>query len=118
MILVVSGSRNWTDVKTVYSELDGIHRRYKVEAVFHGEAAGLDRLAKRWAEDRGIPAFGCPYPGTYGSAGGPIRNGWLLEFSHADLLVAFPLPDSRGTWNMVTQAKAKRVPIRIVRTHL
>lgn len=117
MRIVVTGSREWNDKPLVYRVMDDLHVKYGIEVVFHGEAAGLDGIVKMWALERGLPVFGCPYASAHGKAGGPIRNGWLLKYGQPDLLVAFPLKHSVGTWNCVTQAKRAGIPIRIVRDH-
>ena len=46
-----------------------------------------------------------------------MRNGWLLDFGLPNLVVAFPMKGSVGTWNMVTQAKQRGLNIRIIREH-
>jgi hypothetical protein len=117
MRVVVSGSRDWTDAALVYATMDDLHARYGIELVVHGEQRGLDLLVKQWAMERGLPVFGCPYPPAYGKQGGGIRNGWLLDFGTPNLVVAFPMKDSRGTWNMVTQAKQRGLNIRLIQDH-
>lgn len=123
MRVVVSGDRTYRDKPLVYRVMDDLHRQYGIEVVFHGEAPGLDGIVKQWAVERGIPVFGCPYASALGKQGGPIRNGWLLKYglpngSHdPHLVVAFPMKNSVGTWNMVTQAKALGLSIRIIKDH-
>jgi hypothetical protein len=117
MRLVVSGSREWNDKALAYAVMDDLHAKYAIEVVFHGEADGLDGIVKRWCIERGIPVFGCPYASAYDKQGGPIRNGWLLTYGVPDMVVAFPMKNSIGTWNLVTQAKARKIPIRIVKNH-
>lgn len=117
MRVAVTGSREWSDKPLVYQIMDDLHAKYVVEVVFHGDQRGLDGLVKLWALERGIPVFGCPYASAYGKQGGPIRNGWLLQFGEPDLLVAFPMAASSGTWDMVQKAKAAGVSVRIVKDH-
>lgn len=115
MMLVVTGSRNWTDKALLVKTLDDIHVRYNVVALLHGGASGADGLAGQWAQQRGVPEIIIPYASFYGKKGGTIRNGWLLDFGRPDLVVAFPTEQSVGTWNCVTQAKERGLNIRIVR---
>lgn len=117
MRLVVSGSRDWTDRALVYEVMDTLHSNYGIEVVFHGDQRGLDTWVKQWALERGVPVFGCPYPPAYGKQGGGVRNGWLLDFGLPNLVVAFPMKASVGTWNMVTQAKQRGLNIRVIRDH-
>lgn len=117
MRVVVSGDRTYRDRDLVYRVLDDLHARYGITLLVHGEATGLDTLAKQWAMERGVPPFGCPYASAYGKDGGPIRNGWLLDFGMPELVVAFPMKNSVGTWNMVTQAKQRGLNIRLITEH-
>lgn len=114
MRVVVTGSRFWKNREVIYDTLDELHRKYVIEVLYHGEASGADTMAKQWAMERGIPVFGCPYAGAYGKQGGSIRNGWLLDEGRPDLVVAFPTAESKGTWNMLTQAKGRGIGIRLV----
>ncbi len=116
MIVVVTGSRTWTDRATLYATLDDLHTRYGVEVLYHGGAAdGADRLSGRWAQERGVPEVTVPYASAYGQRGGSIRNGWMLDLARPDLVVAFPDDNARGTWNCVTQAKQRGLQIRVVK---
>lgn len=123
MIVVVTGSRTWTHRSVLYQALDEVHAKYGITWLIHGRAAGADGLAEAWSIERGVPNPSIPYPSARGKDGGPIRNGWLLDLAQAlvllttdtVLVVAFPTPESVGTWNCVTQAKARGLPIRIVR---
>lgn len=113
----MTGDRTYRDRALVYATMDDLHARYGITLVVHGEATGLDTLVKGWALERGLPVFGCPYPPAYGKQGGTIRNGWLLDFAMPELVVAFPMKHSIGTWNMVTQAKQRGLNIRIITEH-
>lgn len=123
MIVVVTGSRTWTNRGVLVQALDDLHARYGISWLVHGRAAGADGLAELWALERGIPNPSIPYASAHGKGGGPIRNGWLLDVAQAlagatgesVLVVAFPTPESIGTWNCVTQAKNRGLAIRIVK---
>lgn len=118
MRVVVTGSREWTDTALLRQVLDDLHVQYGIEVLFHGDQRGADTLAKQWCLERGIPVFGCPYPPAYGKTGGSTRNGWLLKYGLPDLVVAFPMKNSVGTWNCVTQARGLNLRIRTVRNHV
>lgn len=122
MIVVVTGSREWTDRMRLRDELETIHRRYTIDLLIEGDADGVDKFAGSWAAERGIPLAKMPYAVAYGKGGGPVRNGWMLALANsvardrADsvLVVAFPTKSSVGTWNCVQQAKGLGIHIRIV----
>lgn len=50
----------------------------------------------------------------YGRAAGPIRNGKMLD-EGAEQVIAIPDAQSRGTWDMVNQAKGRGVPVYVHR---
>jgi hypothetical protein len=112
--VVVTGSRKHRDWPFVSRAMNQLHREYDIEVVFHGEADGLDKLVKRWCIQHGIPVFGCPFATAYGKGGGPIRNGWLLQYGQPEVVFGFPLPDSRGTWDCLRQAQERGIPTRII----
>lgn len=110
MRVMVTGSRDHNNVGLIESTLKAL----SPTVVIHGEAPGADSIAKEWAMWRGIPAIGIPAAwDALGKSAGPIRNGWLLD-EHPDLVVAFPLPQSRGTWDAVRQAKERGIPVTVV----
>ncbi len=114
MKLIVSGSRNCTDDKKIFSELDRIHRTANITLIIHGGARGVDALAGLWATNNNIPVQ--VYPAdwvTFGRAAGPIRNKQMLD-SHPDRWIAFPSEDSRGTKNFITQAMETTIPGQII----
>lgn len=74
-----------------------------------GHARGVDTLAEKYAEERGIPIQVFPAEWKkYGKAAGPIRNRAMLEYAKEGTVVvaAFWDGQSRGTGNMIKQAKA------------
>jgi len=50
--LLVCGGRDFFDYELVERTLDALERP---SLVIQGNARGADRLAKRWAKERGIP---------------------------------------------------------------
>jgi len=52
----------------------------------------------------------------YGKKAGGIRNTWMLDDLEpgelVDVLLAFPLAGSIGTWDCIRKAKARGIPIR------
>src|SRR3990167_3968368 len=79
--------------------------------VIEGGARGVDRQARGVAESAGVA--GGKYPAGWGAhsrAAGSIRNQQMLD-TGIDLVLAFPGPDSRGTWDMVRRAERAGVPV-------
>lgn len=118
MIVLVSGTRfppasAWL---TLTHQLEDLHNRYGIEVVIHGGADGIDVWGGAWAQQKGVPEMVFPYPPAYGEEGGPIRNGWMLQWGHPNFLLALPLKSGKsgGTWNMIQQAARAKVQTRVV----
>lgn len=108
MRVLVCGGRDFTDREWLYSVLDSLPS--KPMYVIHGGAAGADKMAGEWAKSRFIPAlvFEADWK-QHGRAAGPIRNQFMLDEGHPDLVIAFP--GGRGTADMVRKAEAAGVPV-------
>jgi len=91
----------------------------------HGGAAyyiGADYIAKRCAQSLGIEVeeHPCEDPcdihgrahmwKTLGRAAGPVRN-QAMVFDGADVCLAFPLGESRGTWDCMRRAEEAGIPV-------
>lgn len=101
----------------------------------HGAAPGADTLAAEGAARMGwsVRAYPAEWE-RWKKAAGPIRNQAMLDHEHTEapehdpgfacpyehhafdgpieLVLAFPTPDSRGTWDMIERAVAARIPVR------
>lgn len=105
----VTGPRDEEDKEFVWSALDEFHRSDKgpITELGQGEARGVDRFAKEWAEDQGIPMK--PYPADWDQfeeAAGAIRNGEMLDDFRPDYLLVFPR-GGPGTTDCAKQARKK-----------
>lgn len=119
LAVAVTGSRRWTDRLAITSALEALEPFLAV--VIEGGAPGADRIAGQWAAQaryRGIGWVRFPADWkTYGKAAGPRRNAemvaWLLgaedRCDWQPYYLAFPLPDSKGTWDMVDQCLASGI---------
>ena len=110
MKVLVCGGRDFRSSAQVFQVLEELHATHRFTALMQGGAQGVDTLAGEWAETKPeIQRFVCHADWTkHGRAAGPIRNAKMLEWK-PDLVIAFP--GSRGTENMVEQAKAAGVPV-------
>jgi YspA, cpYpsA-related SLOG family/Domain of unknown function (DUF4326) len=116
--VLVFGGRNYADRRTLYRVLDAAHARRKITCIIEGEASGADRMARQWAEDRGVAVD--PYPADwdnierpgalvkrnsrgklYDAAAGPYRNMLMLRKSRPDKAIGFP--GGKGTLDMTVQ---------------
>lgn len=110
--ILVTGSRNWSDVEAIRAAL--VH--HGPATVIHGGARGADAIAGRIAEDFGWPTVVHKANWRqFGKKAGPMRNAAMVE-AGADLCLAFPLPDSIGTWDCVKRAKKAGIPVVVRET--
>jgi len=116
MKVLVCGSRDFNDYKKMKEVLDSeYHYGRGFSTVIEGEARGADLLARRYAEEHGLDVL--PFPAdwdTHGKAAGPIRNAQMLREGKPDYVIAFRGPNSRGTQNMIDQARKARVPVDVI----
>ena len=114
--VLVCGSREWKNYKSIIAELRRIQDKANISVLIEGESRGADKLAGVAASELGIKVL--PFPANwkkYGLAAGPIRNRQMLEEGKPDLVIAFhrDFETSKGTKNMVIQAKRKKIKVII-----
>lgn len=119
MRVIVAGKRDFFDTDIVYKELEAVFKEIGMpDMVIEGGAAGVDTIARQWAEEHHIPLTEIPADWKlYGRSAGPVRNGWMAECACEDPdahLVAFWDGRSRGTGNMIRVAKQRGIKIHIV----
>lgn len=112
--IIVAGSREYTNKDVVFGALEYYLAGQQVEIVIGG-ARGVDQLGEDYARYKGLPCKTFPYRSEYGKAGGPIRNGEMARY--ADGLLAFwdGKKEKSGTYDMITQAKARGLNVKVVR---
>lgn len=119
--LIITGSRDYRTPKPIRKVMTALVAAYKITRFAHGAQRGADTYGKLIAESLFIPNI-IPYEAdwnTHGNAAGPIRNAFMLdselEITPRDniLVIAFPLPQSIGTYDMINYAKHMRVNVQI-----
>lgn len=121
--ILVCGSRDVDEAQFAGASifLDGLAVAHMPNLdLVHGQAAGADTLAHRWAVQYGVTVHRHPADwSTHGRAAGPIRNQLMLDSHDVDLVLAVvskPLRESRGTADMVHRARQAGIPTHIIRT--
>ena len=100
MILMISGSRDISDVAGVCRILNGYHAKRPISRLIQGTADGVDQIARRWARENEIPFVDRPADWkTYGKVAGHIRNAEMSKES--DHLLAIWNGVSKGTKNAI-----------------
>ena len=97
--VLITGSRDWVSTGKIESALLAATAGIPGSdiAVIHGGAKGADRIAGRLAYEWGMNVE--VYPADWdkhGRAAGVIRNQQMVDLG-ADICLAFPLGESRGT---------------------
>lgn len=112
MKVLVCGSRDFTDYELLEKTLNAYG---DITEIIHGAARGADTLAGRYGEenDKSVQRYPALWD-QYGKRAGPIRNTQMLREGQPDLVIAFRGPNSRGTQNMITQARKAGVEVYVV----
>lgn len=111
--ILVCGDRSWTSVKEIEVVLLLVQSILGKIEIIEGEARGADSIARNIGEKQGWKVYRFPANwDAHGKAAGPIRNTQMLNEGHPHLVLAFHtnLILSRGTRNMVEQARKSKVP--------
>ncbi len=85
--------------------------------IIDGGAAGADRIACDIANSMGASVgwwhVSCPAQWTKGKKAGPLRNQQMLDEFHPDLVLAFPIGESKGTRDMIRRAEKAGIECKI-----
>jgi hypothetical protein len=115
--VLVTGGRDFALPDEVHRILAPIHAKKGIAVLGHGDAEGLDTLAKLWALSMDIEAK--PYEVTqaqwdlYGNRAGNMRNSRMLREFKPTLGVAFP--GGNGTGDMLDKLLESGVPTLVSR---
>lgn len=126
MIVIVTGSRDWEDYNTLRSYMDHVSyiNRTRFTTIVHGNCRGADQCAVKYALEWNIESVGFPADWSLGNKAGPIRNqemiDWALRRSTNPnddvesawtevICIAFPLPQSKGTWDCVRRCERHKI---------
>lgn len=108
MRVIVCGSRDWLDESAIQERLEKLPPG---SVVMHGACRGADQIAGKLALNMGFVVESYPADwAEHGLSAGPIRNARMLE-EKPDLVIAFALPGSKGTQNMINQAERRKIPV-------
>lgn len=115
IVLAIIGSRTFTDYSTLCKFIEGYTSLgITIGGIVSGGAKGADSLAKRYADENGIPLLEfIPNWDKYGKAAGMIRNRDIIDA--ADEVLAFWDGTSRGTKNSIDYARKKKVPVVVAK---
>jgi hypothetical protein len=108
MKLLVTGGRAYFDREFIWSTLDALHDKTPIALLIHGDATGVDTIAKRWAQSRGVEEKPYPIDRDKGE-NGYQRNERMFLYSQPNRVLAFP--GGSGTHDMIRVARAYSIPV-------
>ncbi len=104
--LAIVGSRDFTDYAVVKRAVVGLFDLSMLKEIVSGGAPGVDTLAMRLAQELGVKMTIYPADwARHGRSAGPIRNRQIVD--HAEFVLAFAKPTSRGTANALAYCMKK-----------
>jgi hypothetical protein len=117
MLILVTGSRDWTAYevvrKALIDQVDDWKCDFSDVLLIHGDAPGADRMSETAARGLGMRYKVMPANwNRYGPAAGRIRNNKMLDLN-PHVVLAFPLPQSKGTVHCMNEAVKRGIPVKV-----
>ena len=114
--VIIAGTRSFNDYELLRDSCNNLlsekQRTYTV-VVISGTARGADQMGERYARERGFQLRRFPADWEqYGKSAGHIRNAKMAD--NADALIAFWDGESKGTKNMIDNARRKGLAVRVI----
>ena len=116
--LLVTGSRDWSDVQVITRELEIVqaHEGEQVVLVSGHCPSGADKIAEEVAVKFGWMIERHPADWkTHGKRAGFVRNAEMVE-KGADYCLAFVKDNSAGASNTVVKARIAKIPTKVLAT--
>jgi hypothetical protein len=115
--ILVTGSRDWTDIELIRGVLDGLRSQTWTMTVVHGACPyGADAIADLWARQQtGVTVE--PHPadwrpgGVFDRSAGFKRNAEMVALG-ADACLAFIRNGSKGATHTADLAEKAGIPVR------
>lgn len=112
--LLLAGGREFYDYDMFRYKVDFLTQNKTNIEIISGGAMGADTLAEKYAKEKGYPLTVIKADwNTHAKAAGAIRNAELVKLANA--AIYFWDGTSRGTLDCMKKAKAKDIPMKVVR---
>ena len=103
---------NLASIDAIWNMLDRIRTRHPDMVLVHGGAPGAERIAAKWADNRGVAQIVCtPDWKTHAKAAPFRRNDEMLSL---DLIGLIAVPGNGITDNLIDKARQKRLAVKII----
>ena len=112
MKVLVCGSRDWVKFTAIRQRLAKLPAGTEI---IEGGQRGADIMARDAANTLGLDyvEYGANWT-RYSGGAGPIRNRKMLDLNYdIELVIAFPLPQSKGTIDMIEEAKKRGIRVEV-----
>ncbi len=114
MRLLITASRNFHNLSKMLAAVQPFAEAGPLTIV-HGDARGGDQVAEQVADICRANVYRFPAEwDALGRSAGPIRNREMLDTMQPDHVLAFPLPGSIGTVDMINEARRRGIPTTVV----
>lgn len=114
--VIIAGTRSFNDYEQLRDSCNSLlseKQRTHTVVIISGTARGADQMGERYAKERGFQLRRFPADWEqYGKSAGHIRNAKMAD--NADALIAFWDGESRGTKNMINNARRKGLAVRVI----
>lgn len=114
--VIIAGSRTFSNYQLLRDSCNSLlseKQRTHTVVIISGTAQGADRLGEHYARERGFQLRRFPADWEqYGKSAGHIRNAKMAD--NADALIAFWDGESKGTKNMIDNARRKGLAVRVI----
>lgn len=116
MKILITGSRDHNDLRLIEKEILNEIGNYQDEVfIIHGAAKGADTIADTLAKAYGWTLMIFPANWKrFGAAAGPRRNELMLDTAKPDVVLAFPLSNSKGTHHCVNAALKRNIRVKVI----
>ena len=114
--VIIAGTRSFNDYELLRDSCNNLlseKQRTHTVVVISGTARGADQMGERYARERGFQLRRFPADWEqYVKSAGHIRNAKMAD--NADALIAFWDGESKGTKNMIDNARRKGLAVRVI----
>ena len=114
--VIIAGTRSFNDYELLRDSCNNLlseKQRTHTVVVISGTARGADQMGERYARERDFQLRRFPADWEqYGKSAGHIRNAKMAD--NADALIAFWDGESKGTKNMIDNARRKGLAVRVI----
>jgi hypothetical protein len=110
--VIIAGGREFNNYELLCNKCDYYLKNLNDVTIISGTARGVDKLGERYARERGYSLVRYPADWNLGKQAGHLRNKQMAE--NADYLIIFWDGVSKGSKNMIENAKNKNLKTKIV----